>query len=223
MRVMRRVGLAVGVFGLSLSVLMSPLTASADTGARLHGRVVPAHKIDGLTPTGLLAQLWTRLYSTPFGAVPDCFTLGETGKVVVNWTENACPVHRGQVAFVAWGSACDDTTAEEQFFAVGVKAQRRCTMGLDRKFIRGLSLSLDGATPVSYRGSRFEFVTRQFTVFPVEDSAAGGAAGVETHALAHAWIAFIEDLPPGAHRFVSTTSFLGGGEFSYTRTVTVVR
>lgn len=223
MRIKHRVGLAAGVLGLGLSVVLSPGTAHATGSASHHGRVVPAHKIDGLTPTGLLVQFWTRMYSTPFGAVPDCFTLGETGKVVVNWTENPCPVHRGQVAFVAWGSDCDDTTAEEQFFAVGVKAQRRCTMGLDRTFIRGLSLSLDGATPVSYLGSRFESVTRQFTVFPVPDSAAGGAAGVETHALAHAWIAFIEDLPPGAHSFASTTSFLDGGEFTYTRSLNVLR
>jgi hypothetical protein len=223
MRVTRRAGLAIGVVGLGLSVVLSPLTASADAGSRQHGRVVVGHKIDGLTPPEVLAQFWTRLYETPAADLPDCWGMGQTGKVVGIWTETSCTAHRGQVMLIAWGNDCDDTILDPPFRAVGAEAQRRCAVRADHRGTRSLSISIDGGQPVAFLAPRFEFVTHQFTVTPVPDNWAVGTPGLVTHARAHAWIAFIEDLPLGAHSFTVHATFPDGGEFEFTRNVNVVR
>jgi hypothetical protein len=223
MKVMSRAGLTFGVVGLGLSVVLSPLTASADTGSRPHGRVVAAHKIDGVTPPEVLARFWTTLYQTPGADLPDCWGIGQTGKVLVAWTENRCTAHRGQVVLFPWGNGCDDTILDPPFRAVGAQAQRRCAVGFDRKSTSSLSISLDGGRPVAFLEPRFEFVTRQFTVTPVPDNAAAGTAGLVTHARAHAWIAFVEDLPLGAHTLTVHATFPDGGEVEFARNLNVVR
>jgi hypothetical protein len=222
MKVMSRAGLAVGVVGLSLSVVLSPLTANADSGSRNHGRIVAAHKIDGVTPPEILARFWTTLYETPGAELPDCWGIGQTGKVLVNWTETSCTAHRGQVMLFAWGNDCDDTILDPPFRAVGAAAQRRCAVGFDRKSTRSLSISIDGGRPVAFLAPRFEFVTQPFTVTPVPDNWAVGTPGLVTHARAHAWIAFVEDLPLGAHTVTVHATFPDGGVVDFTRNVNVV-
>jgi hypothetical protein len=200
-----------------LAALCAPSVAAAHGPSKVGRLVPPAARVDGLTGGQALGLAWERVYTLPEARSPavgngePCLRLGRTGSILVGvaYQPVPCTVKQGTTVLV-WGivNSCSDVE-EEEFFAVGRAAQRRCASNF-RPFVTSVDLTVDGVGPIHLMTRRFE----AFSPFMRVQVQAGHPfydAGPATFT-AWGWVAWLKHLPPGRHTIVTETGFIDTDE-----------
>ena len=218
-------GVLFAALGPGMS-LVSPAASAHEPshgGLSHHARIVPADRADGRTGSQLLAQIWTHIYQIHTSEPqPNCHYAGRTGHVLVAGSaDEVCTVERGYPVMYFFGATCDPIS-DPPYYAVTAPDQRRCARDVDRSFIVGMHLRVDGGPDVNLRTPCFELFTGQRSVVVPVDNVFGAPPGPTTF-VAHAWAAFVEHLSLGKHTTVLTTDFSDGGRNVERRTFRVVR
>jgi hypothetical protein len=191
--------------------------------------VAGAHDRDGavVAPAKAkwLGEVWAQIYSLPVAENPfagngnPCLTVGH--KVIQAVGGGPCTIKQGTALTLGFGSAWSNV---EDPFPQTRKEQLAVATAVDREFVAGMTVIVDGGDPVEIRRPRFELFSPQRTVLLPADDWLGLEIGAQTVTLsAHAWGAVIRNLSVGKHVIGGVTRFTDGTpDFSVPHIITVV-
>jgi hypothetical protein len=187
---------------LVLGLVASCAPAAADAK---NTRVVPAHRVVGVSGGELIGQGFARGYARPAGESPSpCGRLGPKDKVFVVSTTGettTCTIKPGTPVFIfGLGGACSNVEPAP-FFGEDEAAQRECAEAFTEEFVQELRVSVDGEAPVDIRTDAFELFSPQMTFQLPPDNGFGIPPRSGT-LVAVTYSALIRGLPPGQHTIV---------------------
>jgi hypothetical protein len=218
MRIVRRILLGL----LAASVLSGPglaaASASADTARLDEVSIVPSPQVYGETRGELMTEIWQYFYSLRIGDVdPECLSIGKDDKVLVGAHDSTCTIKRGRPQMWFWSTTCDTKSPP---YPVTEADQIRCAREIMHQQVESVKVAVDDLPAMTISTLRFEVVSRQFTFVSPENNQFGYEPGPGT-ASADSWVAMVY-LPVGHHVSQMTVTFVGGDEFTVTKSVDVV-
>jgi hypothetical protein len=220
MRTVRRILLGL----LAASVLCGPgmvaASASADATTDSEVQIVPSPRVYGETRGELMTEMWQYFYSLRIGDVdPECLSIGKDDKVLVGAHDSTCTIKYGRPQMWFWSTTCD-TKSPPPWYAVTEADQIRCARDDMHQNVDYVKVAVDDRPAVTISTPRFEVVSHQFTFVSPENNQFGYEPGPGT-ASADSWVAMVY-LPMGHHVSRMTVKFVGGDEFTITKSVDVV-
>jgi hypothetical protein len=218
MRTVRRILLGL----LAASVLCGPGLAAAgahaDTTDSDQVKIVASPRVYGETRGELMTEMWRYFYSLRSGDIdPECLSIGKDDKVLVGAHDSTCTIEHGRPQMWFWSTTCDTKSPP---YPVTEADQIRCAREIMHQQVDSVKVTVDNLPPVTINTRQFEVISRQFTFVSPENNQFGYEPGPGT-ASADSWVAMVY-LPVGHHVSWMTVTFVGGDEFTITKSVDVV-